>query len=151
MHRKRPCRICRCWFRPDPRVGERQRVCFDPGCQKENRRRKQAEWRERHPGYFRTWRLRKRSNQAHAARETKVRPSNGEPRDPVKQPSTLRVPRELREVPWELAKSEIGVENTDLIAVIATLLLGVAKSKRCLQCFDNKRDTGPLGGGVAKS
>jgi hypothetical protein len=61
------------------------------------------------------------------------------------------VPRELREVPWELAKSEIGIEITDLIAVIAVLILGVAKSERCSQCVDNKRDTKTLDGGVAKS
>ena len=27
---KRPCRLCRRWFRPDPRVGVRQRACRNP-------------------------------------------------------------------------------------------------------------------------
>ncbi len=31
--RKRPCSICRRWFRPDPRVGDRQHACTKPECQ----------------------------------------------------------------------------------------------------------------------
>ena len=31
--RKRPCTICRRWFRPDPRVGDRQHACGKPECQ----------------------------------------------------------------------------------------------------------------------
>ena len=30
---KRPCSICRRWFRPDVRVGSRQRACGRPECQ----------------------------------------------------------------------------------------------------------------------
>jgi hypothetical protein len=33
--RKRPCRVCRRWFRPDPRQKERQYVCGDEDCQRE--------------------------------------------------------------------------------------------------------------------
>ena len=36
---KRPCRICRRWFEPDPRVGQRHRVCGRDECQHERHRR----------------------------------------------------------------------------------------------------------------
>lgn len=40
--RKRPCTICRRWFRPDARVGVRQRACTNPECQTARRRKTQA-------------------------------------------------------------------------------------------------------------
>jgi hypothetical protein len=33
MVRKRPCSICRRWFMPDVRVGQRQQACSSPDCQ----------------------------------------------------------------------------------------------------------------------
>ena len=43
--RKRPCRICRRWFYPDPRAGDRQRACGNPDCQTARRQKTQANWR----------------------------------------------------------------------------------------------------------
>ena len=40
--RKRPCTICRRWFRPNPRVGSRQRACGNPECQAARRQKKMA-------------------------------------------------------------------------------------------------------------
>jgi len=40
----RPCRICRRWFRPDPRSRGLQQVCSDAVCQRERHRRSCAEW-----------------------------------------------------------------------------------------------------------
>ena len=42
--RKRPCRICRRWFNPDPRLKGRQMTCGDAACKREWHRRKCAEW-----------------------------------------------------------------------------------------------------------
>ena len=42
--RKRPCRICRRWFRPDPRLKDRQMTCGEEACKREWHRRKCAEW-----------------------------------------------------------------------------------------------------------
>jgi len=60
---KRPCRLCRRWFLPDPRLKERQRVCSTAECQRTRQATNQAAWLARHPGYFRdrgeehrTWR-----------------------------------------------------------------------------------------------
>ena len=45
--RPRPCRICRRWFTPSARVGDRQRVCSAEACQRERHRRSCASWRSR--------------------------------------------------------------------------------------------------------
>jgi hypothetical protein len=57
---KRPCRICRKWFQPHPRAGDRQKVCSRPECQKERRRRAVASLRRREPDHERGDRLRRR-------------------------------------------------------------------------------------------
>ena len=59
MHRagvckKRPCRICRLWFMPHPRLKDRQKTCGDPACKKEWHRRKCAEWNRNNPDYFKS-------------------------------------------------------------------------------------------------
>ena len=60
MTRKRPCRICRRWFIPHPRAGDRQRVCGAPECQRERHRRACANWRDREAAAEQTHRLRQR-------------------------------------------------------------------------------------------
>lgn len=52
--RKRPCRICRRWFTPNPRLKTRQMTCGNPGCKKEWHRRKCAEWNGKNTDYFRS-------------------------------------------------------------------------------------------------
>lgn len=37
--KKRPCRVCRSWFLPDRRAGDRQKVCSRGDCQRERHRR----------------------------------------------------------------------------------------------------------------
>ena len=57
---KRPCRICRRWFSPDPRLGERQKTCADPHCKKEWHRKKCAQWNRKNTEYFRANYLQKK-------------------------------------------------------------------------------------------
>ena len=35
VYKKCPCRVCRKWYRPDPRLGERQRTCGEEACKRE--------------------------------------------------------------------------------------------------------------------
>ena len=58
--RKRPCRICRRWFIPNPRLKDRQKTCGDPECQRRWHKKKCAEWNKRNPDYFRTNYLQKK-------------------------------------------------------------------------------------------
>ena len=53
MSKKRPCRFCRRWFRPDPRLGVRQYACSRPECQRERHRRNCVDYRRRDPDFAR--------------------------------------------------------------------------------------------------
>lgn len=57
---KRPCRICKKWFLPDPRLGDRQKTCGDPECQRKRHATKCAEWNRMNRPYFQEIYLRRR-------------------------------------------------------------------------------------------
>ena len=50
--KKRPCKVCRRWFSPNPRVGEEQKTCGRSECKKEWHRRSCAEWNKKNREYF---------------------------------------------------------------------------------------------------
>ena len=129
--RKRPCSICRHWFRPDPRVGLRQRACHKPGCQAARRKQTQAEWRARNPEYAAGYRIQQR-----AAQE--------------RTPEPLRLPAPLGRLPWDLAKDEFGRKGSDFIAVMGALLVRAAKDQFRAYIDDTARVSGPLPPPVAK-
>ncbi len=108
--RKRPCSVCRHWFRPDPRVGARQRACRKPECQRARRRRTQARWRTANPGYAAAYRIDRRNSQK-------------------PPPELLRVPAPLTQLPWDLAKDEFGAKGADFLGVVSTLLLRSVKDQ----------------------
>src|SRR5215813_13023881 len=108
--RKRPCTICRRWFRPDPRVGSRQRACGNPECQVARRVETQRNWRESRPDYFTARRIRERGE-----------------RD--RPPEPLRLPPPLSRLPWDIAQDQFGVQGTDFIGVLGKVLLSSAQSQ----------------------
>ena len=59
-HKKRPCRVCRKWFTPNPRLGDRQQTCGVMECQRKWHARKCAEWNRKNRAYFREIYLRGR-------------------------------------------------------------------------------------------
>ena len=63
-YKKRPCRICRRWFTPNPRLKDRQKTCGDALCKREWHRKKCAEWNKKNTDYFRTNYLQKKLNAA---------------------------------------------------------------------------------------
>jgi len=123
--RKRPCRICRRWFRPDPRVGERQHACGKPECQSARRQKTQASWRRRNPEYATAYRIEQRAAQQ-------------EPAEP------LRMPAPLNQLPWDLAKDQFRSQGADFIGVMSTLLLRTAKDQFRTYVPDPTRVSGTL-------
>jgi hypothetical protein len=109
--RKRPCRICRRWFRPDPRVGVRQRACHAADCQTTRRQKTQASWRNRNPGYSIAWRIDQRTPQA------------------PQSPGPLRLPAPLNQLPWEFAKDQFSAQGADFIGIMGALILRAAKDQ----------------------
>lgn len=118
---KKPCCICRRWFRPDPRVGFRQRACSKPDCQAARRRKKQAAWREQNADYFTARRIQDRSQQE-------------------RTPEPLRLPPPLSRLPWDIAQSQFGIQGADFIGVMGTLLLRNAQSQSAAYVLET---TGP--------
>ena len=108
--RKRPCCICRRWFRPDPRIGSRQQACRRSECQAARRKKKQKAWRERNPDYFIARRIKERSGQD-------------------RPPERLRLPPPLSRLPWDIAQSQFGIEGADFIGIMGTVLLRAAQSQ----------------------
>src|SRR4051794_40981638 len=130
---KRPCTICRQWFRPDPRIGSRQRACDKPECRKLRRRKTQASWRRRNPEYGAAYRIQQRALQ----------------RDPVAEP--LRMPVPLNQVPWDVAKDQFGAEGADFIGIVSGLLLRAAKDQFRAYVADSGRVSGTLPGSTEKT
>ena len=125
--RKKPCRICRRWFRPDPRIGDRQRACSRAECQAVRRQKTQAGWRDRNPSYGAAYRI----DQRH-------------PPDPEPAPEPLVAPAPLDKLPWDVAKDEFGGKGADFIGVIGTLLLRAAKDQFEAYLLDPRRLSGTL-------
>src|SRR5438132_10023478 len=108
--RTRPCCICRRWFRPDPRIGSRQRACQSRECQAARRVQTQRSWRESRPDYFIAYRMRERGEQD-------------------RPPEPLRLPPPLSRLPWDIAQDEFGVKGADFIGIFGTVLLRAAQDQ----------------------
>ena len=52
MREKKRCMYCGKRFVPDPRVGVRQKACFDPQCQQQRHDESHGQWRQENPDYF---------------------------------------------------------------------------------------------------
>jgi hypothetical protein len=63
-HKKRPCRICRRWFTPNPRLKDRQKTCGDARCKREWHRKKCEGWNKKNTDYFKSNYLQKKLNAA---------------------------------------------------------------------------------------
>ena len=130
--RKRPCSICRHWFRPHPRIGVRQRACSQPECQAARRQKTQARWRAANPDYAAAYRIQRRSVQQ-------------------RPPEPLRLPAPLSRLPWDLAKDQFGVQGADFLGVMGTLLLHSTKDQICRHLIDPTRVPGTLPAPAAKT
>ena len=124
--RKRPCAICRRWFRPDPRVGNRQHACGQSDCQASRRQKTQASWRHRNAGYAIAWRIDRRAAQTQPT------------------PEPLRVPAPLNQLPWHFAKDQFGSQRADFSGVMGALMVRAAKDQFRLYLADSTRLAGAL-------
>ena len=106
---KKPCCICHRWFLPDPRVGDRQRACQRPECQKARKAKSQARWLALNPEYFVKRRIQQRNK--------------------ADTPDPPRVPAPLQLIPWAELQGEIEGKATDIVAQIAKVLLSAVKDE----------------------
>ncbi|MCP4244488.1 MAG: hypothetical protein GY772_28435 [bacterium] len=90
MARSRPCLVCSQVFTPNPRAGDRQKTCSRPDCQRERHRRNCVDWRGRHPGYDRAYRLGEQLPKTSARREKSLA------RNPI------------AEIAWDTVRDSVG-------------------------------------------
>ena len=129
--RKKPCSICRRWFQPNPRVGNRQRACGKPECQAGRRKKTQAKWRARNQDYATGYRIQQRKAQE-------------------QPPEPLRLPAPLNQLPWDIAKDQFGPKGADFMGVMGTLRLQSAKDQFQAYRVDPKRVSSTLPAPAAK-
>jgi len=114
--RKCPCRICRRWFLPNPRLKSRQMTCGDARCKTEWHRKKCAEWNRRNSDYFRSNYLQKRLEAAGQ--------SSGTLKTPVAKSSTGRTLKSRMKtgLPLAYVQEVIGIQQVIIIEYLAQLL-----------------------------
>ena len=109
--RKRPCRICRCWFLPNPRLKDRQMTCGQVKCQREWHRRKCAKWNRKNSDYFKANYLQKKIDAATKARG-----------DPEVCRYKVSASRMQTGMPLEYVKELIGVQHVIIHEYLSQLL-----------------------------
>ena len=115
LSRKRPCRICRKWFVPNPRLGDRQKTCGVPECQRLWHARKCAEWNRKHHHLFQESYLKGRVLAGDSPEQPLSPAPPPEPIPPVQHAPPLDYPRRV-------VQEVIGVQQLVIIEYIVRLL-----------------------------
>ena len=111
-NRKRPCRICRIWFVPNPRLKDRQKTCSRPACQKEWHRKQCKRWNKKNRDYFRANYLQKKLDVL--SKPSSGSPQNEEPRNRVGISTIL---------PAEVIIGELGLKQFIILDYVCRSLL----------------------------
>jgi hypothetical protein len=124
MRKKKPCCICGRWFLPSERVGNRQRACSRPECQRERHRRDCIRWHKQNAHYDREGRLRRKLV---AERDRQINAAQSDP---------------LRQVNESLARDLVGLQLYVLIDEIAKVLIAWTRDLVSEQVTENKGQIG---------
>ena len=89
---KRPCRICRRWFLPNPRLKDRQKTCGEVECKKEWHRKQCNAWNKNHSNYFRANYLQKKLDSVSVSG---ISPKSSTHKPPLKSKLPLDVVQEV--------------------------------------------------------
>ena len=100
-NRKRPCRICRKWFTPDPRLGERQKTCGATECQRQWHAKKCRQWNKKNRSYFEEIYLEKCLASCEAGEK--------------QAPATPVAPNAPASLPAKVVQEEIGIQQFVII------------------------------------
>jgi len=115
--RKRPCRICRRWFLPDPRLKGRQMTCGDAQCKRQWHRKKCQEWNRKNTDYF-------RSNYLHKKLDALSRDEQATQTRPPKSTTLVPLKNRLNSgLPLSYVQEVIGIQHLIIIEYLAQLLM----------------------------
>lgn len=103
------CFYCGRYFKPDNRVGERQKCCKDRGCQARCKKESRRRWLEANPGYFsgRYWYI-KQWRKEHPDYQRRWRAKRREIQDKISSSKPILIIRLA--IPAKLLKGEIQDE-----------------------------------------
>ena len=116
LARKRPCRICRRWFMPNPRRKDRQKTCGNHQCQREWHRKMCEKWNRENADYFRTNYLQKKIEAATGGDQSKT---TFQPESSV---SVLPESRFKSGLPQKYVQEVIGIQHLVIIEYFSQLL-----------------------------
>jgi hypothetical protein len=118
--KKHPCRICRKWFMPHPRVGDRQKTCGDHECMRKWHARKCAEWNRKNRNCAQENHLSNRLALAAVEKEDAkgISSAAATPKSPVSASRPAAFPR----LPRSLIQEVIGVQHFVIIEYVARQL-----------------------------
>ena len=108
--KKRPCRICRRWFQPNPKLKDRQMTCGDPECRRAWHRKTCQEWNRKNRDYFRANYLQKKLAAAQPDESSKSR---------TRESSKRLLKSGL---PLQFVQEVIGLQHSIIIEYLAQLL-----------------------------
>ncbi len=114
--KKCPCRICRRWFMPNPKLKDRQMTCGDSKCKRQWHRKKCQEWNRNNPDYFRANYLQKKIEAAQSKKTSKSH---------LSKTNTTGAPKSLSKsgLPLQFVQEVIGLQHLIIIDYLAQLLI----------------------------
>jgi len=142
---KRPCRICRKWFTPDPRLGDRQKTCGKEECKRKWHAKKCAEWNKKNRSYFQAIYLGNKLESSKTPSQSDTRPppsSNPDKTAPIRPPSSRSTPQ----LPGDVIQDVIGVQLLIIIEYVVQLLVRSFKEVIRAQPVEIQREIGRLPG-----
>lgn len=116
LTRKRPCRICRRWFMPTPRLKDRQKTCGRPQCQREWHRKMCEKWNRENADYFRSNYLQKKLEAATGGDQYSTIPQ------PERRVSELPKSRFKSGLPQRYVQEVMGIQHLVIIEYFSQLL-----------------------------
>ena len=128
---KRPCRICRRWFAPNPKLKDRQMTCGAPACKREWHKKACRQWNKDNRDYFRANYLQKKLDAASDAASKSRRPPAGLSRSGL---------------PLQFVQEAIGVQHWIIIEYLAQLLIRRFQEALRSQAVVKERQTAHLPG-----
>ena len=114
---KRPCCICRKWFKPDVRQKGRQRTCGRSACKTELHRRHCQKWNKKNGEYVKNNHLGKKLDKIKKKISKEFRPST----PPHEHPPPNHLARPV--LPYEILENEYGTRNMIIIQYVAWQIL----------------------------
>ncbi len=122
--KKRPCRVCKKWFVPNPRVGSRQKTCGAKECQNKWHAKKCSQWNRQNRAYFQGNYLSK-----------KLQTVKNQGSSPGKSPSQLPESGKIVKLPREVIQEVIGAQQFVITEYLTRVLLRsvqeVIRLQRC--------------------